>query len=373
MKHKKVTIHAIQTLPFHNLNAGEDGMPKVGFYGGYTRSRISSQSWKRAMREYFRESEDTLATRTRELGLLVTSLEGKGHSNDDATDVLGLLHSQIWGKVVVDKETKSMRSAVVQLMSQRDIDRLVDMAHENFSFLLSATSEKKQKSATKRKLKALTAAYEKEAAGTDALDLALFGRMVASNDNLGVMGAASIAHIMATSNSRVEPDFFTAVDDLVEGPGTAGMLETNHFSAGTYYRMGAVDFTLLTDNLFGSLESAKDALAAFIKAFVLSAPSGKRSGFFAHTVPDLILLEIAGQSYSLANAFVNPVRQAPITSSVKLLSDTWNSNHAFVGKPAFACFLTSAIAATVVADTPLYDVPQAGTLDELIASVMENL
>ena len=48
-------IHAIQTLPPSNINRDDTGSPKTAIYGGVRRARVSSQSWKRAMREYFSE------------------------------------------------------------------------------------------------------------------------------------------------------------------------------------------------------------------------------------------------------------------------------------------------------------------------------
>ncbi len=58
-------IHAIQTLPPSNANRDDTGSPKTAVYGGVTRARVSSQSWKRAMRKYFlNESEEELGIRS---------------------------------------------------------------------------------------------------------------------------------------------------------------------------------------------------------------------------------------------------------------------------------------------------------------------
>src|SRR5690606_4615750 len=43
-------IHAIQTLPYSNINRDDLGSPKTLVYGGKERTRVSSQSWKRAVR-----------------------------------------------------------------------------------------------------------------------------------------------------------------------------------------------------------------------------------------------------------------------------------------------------------------------------------
>ena len=47
-------IHAIQTLPPSNVNRDDTGSPKTAIYGGIRRARVSSQSWKRAIRQYLK-------------------------------------------------------------------------------------------------------------------------------------------------------------------------------------------------------------------------------------------------------------------------------------------------------------------------------
>ena len=45
-----VDIHALQTVPYANLNRDDLGSPKTVIYGGAERTRVSSQSWKRVVR-----------------------------------------------------------------------------------------------------------------------------------------------------------------------------------------------------------------------------------------------------------------------------------------------------------------------------------
>ena len=55
MNNKRIflDVHAIQTVPPSNINRDDTGSPKTAQYGGTTRARVSSQAWKRAMRQYF--------------------------------------------------------------------------------------------------------------------------------------------------------------------------------------------------------------------------------------------------------------------------------------------------------------------------------
>ncbi|MGN1084951.1 MAG: type I-E CRISPR-associated protein Cas7/Cse4/CasC, partial [Lachnospiraceae bacterium] len=48
-----VDFHVLQTVPPSCVNRDDTGSPKTAIYGGVTRARVSSQSWKRAMRAEF--------------------------------------------------------------------------------------------------------------------------------------------------------------------------------------------------------------------------------------------------------------------------------------------------------------------------------
>ena len=61
-------IHAIQTVPPSNINRDDSGSPKTAQYGGVRRARVSSQAWKRAIRQYFAEhSGEKLGVRTKHI------------------------------------------------------------------------------------------------------------------------------------------------------------------------------------------------------------------------------------------------------------------------------------------------------------------
>ena len=54
-----VDIHVLQTVPPSCVNRDDTGRPKTAVYGGANRARVSSQAWKHAVREYFRNLFDT--------------------------------------------------------------------------------------------------------------------------------------------------------------------------------------------------------------------------------------------------------------------------------------------------------------------------
>ncbi|MHB0977707.1 MAG: type I-E CRISPR-associated protein Cas7/Cse4/CasC, partial [Candidatus Aquicultorales bacterium] len=53
MKH--LELHIIQSVPVACLNRDDLNSPKTAVFGGVQRARVSSQSWKRAIREMAKE------------------------------------------------------------------------------------------------------------------------------------------------------------------------------------------------------------------------------------------------------------------------------------------------------------------------------
>jgi CRISPR system Cascade subunit CasC len=58
-------LHAIQSFAPANLNRDDTGAPKECVFGGVRRARVSSQSWKRAIRMQFRNELSDIPTGTR--------------------------------------------------------------------------------------------------------------------------------------------------------------------------------------------------------------------------------------------------------------------------------------------------------------------
>ena len=64
-----VDLHVVQTVPPSCINRDDTGSPKTAVYGGTTRARVSSQAWKRAMRQYFSQMfhEQNIGNRTKKV------------------------------------------------------------------------------------------------------------------------------------------------------------------------------------------------------------------------------------------------------------------------------------------------------------------
>ena len=50
LQNTKIEFHILQSFPVSCLNRDDVGAPKTAKIGGTTRARVSSQSWKRAIR-----------------------------------------------------------------------------------------------------------------------------------------------------------------------------------------------------------------------------------------------------------------------------------------------------------------------------------
>src|SRR6266852_67126 len=91
-----IELHIIQNFSPSNLNRSDTGSPKDCGFGGVRRARVSSQCFKRAMRDYFKGDplfatahKDKLATRTKRLlDTVVATLREKGRDETEARRVV---------------------------------------------------------------------------------------------------------------------------------------------------------------------------------------------------------------------------------------------------------------------------------------------
>ena len=82
-----IDIHALQTVPPSLINRDDTGAPKSAVFGGVPRQRVSSQSWKRAIRRYFEDNFDAeqIGDRSKRLPeKIALRLEKAGLEQDEA-------------------------------------------------------------------------------------------------------------------------------------------------------------------------------------------------------------------------------------------------------------------------------------------------
>ena len=112
--------------------------------------------------------------------------------------------------------------------------------------------------------------------------------------------AASFAHAISTHRVSNEVEFFTALDDLQEEPGSAhmGSLE---FNSATYYRYVSLDLGQLAHSLgiahSGNTDDLKKAIAAFTQALFVAVPKLTASAPIFVPVAALIAIVVARLMY----------------------------------------------------------------------------
>ncbi|MFI9644387.1 type I-E CRISPR-associated protein Cas7/Cse4/CasC [Micromonospora sp. NPDC051925] len=317
MTARYVEIHLLQTIPYANLNRDDLGSPKSVRFGYADRTRVSSQCWKRAVRQEVETSTGDTAKRTRRLPQAIQGrLTHRGWESELATyaaaQVMATL-ATIAGRAdgfKVDKETGEAQ--VLFYLPERAFDELADLCvvqRERLIGLRSGTVKLKKGEAP------LPADGVREVMGRRNDVINLFGRMLAELPGTNVDGAVQVAHAFTTHATDPQVDFFTAVDDLKADADQTGSGHMNsaEFSTGTFYRYASVNLDDLSNNL-GDPATAVELTTAFLSAFITAMPQAKKNSTAPFTVPDLAYVTVrADRPVSLASAFETPVR-APLDS-----------------------------------------------------------
>lgn len=316
-----IDIHAIHSVPSSNINRDDTGSPKTARYGGVTRARVSSQAWKKAMRDYFIKNldEKDLGTRTLEL---VSYIAQKIQRLDGSID---------------DENAMKKANDVINKAGLKTANSKAEDKHPVLKALFFIGNEQAEKLA---KAAVDGVNDKKELQGilntNPAIDISLFGRMAADDPNLNEDASAQVAHAISTHPVRTEYDFFTATDDFSskENAG-AGMLGTVEYNSSTLYRYANVAGHELVKQLGDSKQAAK-SMALFIEAFIKSMPTGKANTFANETLPSAIVVTVRDdRPVSLVNGFEKPVNadNGYIHSSIEALNSEFKKVSSFVDKP----------------------------------------
>lgn len=295
-KNMYIDFHVIQTVPPSCVNRDDTGSPKTAMYGGTMRARVSSQAWKRAMRQMFKElfTSDQIGYRTKKLPRLVAEQMCGDHEELTAQEVDKTVKEVL---ELAGVKAGSDKKDALFFVSARQIQKIAELAVEYH----------RDPSAKKEKEKAYKSRLEKAVNEEPSVDILLFGRMAASNPSLNYDAAAQVAHSISTHGVSNEYDYFTAVDDCGdEDNAGAGHLGTVEFNSSTLYRYATVNVRELAKNLKG--EEVKLAVRGFGEAFIRSMPTGKQNTFANRTLPDMVYVTVReDQPVNLAGAFEKPV------------------------------------------------------------------
>ena len=300
MKHME--LHILQSVPVTCLNRDDLGSPKTAFFGGVQRARVSSQSWKRAIREYAHEISPYFEGKRSRLIIepLKNELRALGKNENEAIEVSKEI-AAIIGKLDAEAEKKTgiLRVKTVHYTSKAEIKALAEKYVE---------LEDAQKAVKKVGMGVLK----------DAADISLFGRMVASDHSLTIEGAAMFNHPISTHKADNELDFFAAVDDWQKGEDSgAGMTGTLEFNSSVYYRFAALNLDILKDEEHLACMTQgerKKVVSAFLQATMEAVPgmtesnSGRKNSMNGYTRPSYVLgiVREKGHPVQFVNAFEEP-------------------------------------------------------------------
>ena len=316
-----VDFHVIQTVPPSCVNRDDTGSPKTAVYGGVTRARVSSQAWKKAIRDMFCEEfpKEDIGLRTKKIVDLVAEKLKNYKPDLTEKEIQKRSQSVLEAAGIKIKDNKGkLETGALFFISQGQIAALAKLAGENED----GKFEKK--------------ICQEAVTACPAIDIALFGRMVADDPSLNFDAASQVAHAISTHAVQNEYDYFTAVDDCSpEDNAGAGHLGTVEYNSSTLYRYATVNITELRKNL---KDDTVKAVVGFADAFIRSMPTGKQNTFANRTLPDAVYATIRDdQPINMAGAFEKPIKASKdgyVEKSIERLNEYTNNIYSsFLAKP----------------------------------------
>ncbi|KAA8816132.1 type I-E CRISPR-associated protein Cas7/Cse4/CasC [Bifidobacterium rousetti] len=307
-----VEVHILQSLPSNVLNRDGENRPKTAWYGNTPRMRVSSQAWKKAVRREFTTmlDPDKLGLRSREFaGMIADRL----HLDPDNENVIKAAITVMGALGLPDDKERPGCTKAVQFFGEpewRLIARVVGQALDS--------------SDPEQAIKAHTKALRKSIDMDHAVDIALFGRMSASDEKNDtskyvVDAACQFAHAIGVNRTEVESDYFTTVDEAPNAPASAMIGETGYVN-GTVYRYANINVQALERNLAHDQDAVRATIDAFIRADAISLPTGKTNSFAPMTLPAFILTTIRDdRPVNLVDAFEAPVKGTDVTRTASRL------------------------------------------------------
>ena len=311
----KIEMHLLQNVAPSCLNRDENNAPKDCDFGGVRRARISSQSFKRAIRHsalFSDAMKDHLSIRSLRFPAQVKDRLLERGLDDHAARAVGKALEKIAMKPKKEEENKDNiedgddaginKTPQIMFFTNEEIDSCARIVE---GMLADGVSPDDIIDTKRRKFRDGSILPQ-----PSTVDIALFGRMITSNAFVNIDAACQVAHAISTNRVDREFDFYTAVDDLNPAEETgAGMMGVTEYNSACFYRYALIDRAQLMTNLNGDAELCDRVIHAFLQAAVTSLPTGKQNTFAAHNPPSfgMFVVRRDGCPCSLANAFAQPV------------------------------------------------------------------
>lgn len=376
-EHPFIEIHVIQSFAVSALNRDEGNVPKWCTFGGVRRARVSSQSWKYAMRHnpLFKETTgQEISARTKFLERKIKENIGDGQKPEEVDIVVPSFITKYSGGTKTDKNGQLI-TKVLLFLSVDEMKEISDALQAKWQILYTETSAEKaaqdakeaEKKNKRGKKSTKTAPLEGESTNTllveepteseasiepdktemnqlvkqfqkqfgrrvSAADIALFGRMLAEgNEAKKIEAACQVAHPISTHYAELQDDFYTAMDDLqtADDVGGGAMIGNLDFTTPCLYRYGRLDWQELKSNLEPRQDLVRPTAEAFLQTFIRAVPSARQNSMASPTPPSFVMVVVRsrGEAWSLANAFEMPIEQKNgsgiVAPSIKALDEQW--------------------------------------------------
>lgn len=357
-----IELHIIQNFVPANLNRDDSGSPKECEFGGMRRARISSQSFKRAIRFEPVFAATTQVENGHRTKFMADQITRRLVNTDKDAEEVKTVAETFAASYAGDLDKKTGKTNVLVYLSQEEFEVIAKQLLENWDAAVAEATGKSKQKIMDDLIKQLVKETKER---TSAPDVALFGRMLASKAELNIDAACQVAHAISTHRVTMEWDYFTAVDDFKpDDTSGAGMVGYTGFNSACFYRYARIDWNQLKENLgWRDKNQAKKAeekalieqgnqaaitlahrtVEGFLRAAIDAVPTGKQNAFAAQNPTNLALTVIRtdGKSWNLADAFEVPVRSKRnqdddgvsytgyIAPSIAALDEEWNDKISF--------------------------------------------
>jgi len=309
-------LHLLTAYPPSNPNRDDQGRPKQALVGDAPRLRLSSQSIKRALRmsEPFQHGlAGHMGQRTKLIGNdLRDYLTGRGADAKTARAQAEAI-AKVFGKIETPdkKRPEAVQATTLAFISPDERAFALQLADKVLAGEVLPTEKELAKTVLR--------------SADGAVDIAMFGRMLADNPGFNREAAVQVSHAITTHRAQSEDDYFTAVDDLKKASDDAGgaHLGEHSFGSGVYYLYACVNCDLLVDNLAGDKALAARGLRALVRAMATATPTGKQNSHAHRPRAGYVRAEIGNSApRDLTGAFFAPVKGDDLLQvSIEALTD----------------------------------------------------
>jgi len=374
-----VQIHFLRDYSTALPNRGQDGLAKRTFYGGVERQRISSQSFKAALRDSpslvrqgseGRVVPDAMSDLAAELGLaksvrsvligerkIKPALEKAGFSAEDAEQ---------WAQATMGlwrKKGATVEADTPIVVGEHEIVALVEIAvalagaglkvDELRPLFEKSRPPKDTPEAAIMALQNLNAL--KSHVG---LDGALFGRFATGYAVNSVDSAVHVAHLVTVHPLFSVTDFFSAQDLLKTGEGAdrgAGYIDTAELTSGLFYGYVVVDVRQLSENFSELSDEQKEGLIAWlVRAIAQVEPAAKLGSTAPYSGLRELVVEVGRrQPRTLIGAFEAPVETVSgrsLSEEARMrLKDHADEMDGLIGSPGWRSYLRDHVGAPLPA------------------------